>query len=266
VSLEPLDRILRLDGKVAIVTGGALGIGRGIVRRFVEAGAAVVIADSNEPAARAAAEDESRRGGRVLAMKADVGEVNTAATAVRGTVEKFGRLDVLVNNAGIYPFKPALEMTDRDWDRIQDVNLRGAFLFAQAAARQMMAQGEGGSIVNIGSIDSFHPSMVGLAAYDASKGGLRMFNKNFALEVVGPGIRVNLIAPGAIATEGVTGGSTGRTPEEMRATMEQFAAAIPMKRMGEPDDIAKVALILATPIASYMTGAEIVVDGGRLLS
>jgi 2-dehydro-3-deoxy-D-gluconate 5-dehydrogenase len=157
-------------------------------------------------------------------------------------------------------------MSAEEWDRIQDVNLRGAFLFAQAAARQMISQGGGGSIINIGSIDSFHPSMVGLAAYDASKGGLRMFNKNFALEVAPHGIRVNLVAPGAIATEGVGAGTVDGSPERMEENLERFLALIPMKRMGVPDEIAMMTLVLATPIAEYMTGAEVIVDGGRLLS
>jgi len=257
----PLKEILRLDGRVAIVTGGAMGIGRGIVRRFAEAGAAVLIADFDEAAAERVAAEETAAGASVRALHADAGEVGSADAVIQAAVEAWGRVDVLVNNAGIYPFKSALEMSAEEWDRIQDVNLRGAFLFAQAAARRMIEQGGGGSIINIGSIDSFHPSMVGLAAYDASKGGLRMFNKNFALEVAPHGIRVNMVAPGGVATEGVGAGPEAERSEQL----EQFASLIPMKRMGVPDEIALVTLILATPIASYMTGAEIVVDGGRLL-
>ena len=261
----PLSDILRLDGRSVIVTGGAKGIGRGIVRRFVEAGASVVVADFDLAAANVVAVDERGRGGAVLAVHADVGDPAAAAATTKAAVDAFGRVDILVNNAGIYPFKPAMDMTPADWDHIQQVNLRGAFLFAQAAARQMIAQGAGGAIVNIGSIDAFHPSSIGLAVYDASKGGLRMFTKNFALEMAPHGIRVNMVAPGGVETEGVTGGATGQPSAQMAETLKQFAALIPMKRMGVPDDIATVVLALATPIAAYMTGAEVVVDGGRLL-
>ena len=257
----PLSEILRLDGRVAIVTGGAKGIGRGIVRRFAEAGAAVLIADFDEAAAERVAAEETAAGASVRALRTDAGEVGAAGPVIQAAVDAWGRVDVLVNNAGIYPFQSALEMSAEEWDRIQNVNLRGAFLFAQAAARRMIEQGGGGSIINIGSIDSFHPSMVGLAAYDASKGGLRMFNKNFALEMAPHGIRVNMVAPGGVATEGV-----GAGPEVERSEqLAEFAQMIPMKRMGVPDEIALQTLILATPIASQMTGAEIVVDGGRPL-
>lgn len=262
----PLAELLRLDGQVAIVTGGAKGIGRAIVRRFVEAGASVLIADFDLAAAEQAALEESDAGGTVLALHADVGAVDTAQSVVEAAVDQWGRLDILVNNAGIYPFEPALEMSAEEWDRIQNVNLRGAFLFSQAAARRMIKQGGGGSIIHIGSIDSFHPSMVGLAAYDASKGGLRMFNKNFALEVASHGIRSNLVAPGGVATEGVAAGTVGGSKEQMDENIKKFQAVIPMGRMGVPDDIALVTLALATPIANYMTGAEVVVDGGRLLN
>ena len=191
----PIDQLLRLDGRVAIVTGGAKGIGRGIVTRFLEAGATVVVADLDEAAADAVAREARHTGARALAVRADVSEPAAAQATIDAAVAEFGRCDILVNNAGIYPFKPAMDMTAADWDRVQHVNLRGAFLFAQTAARQMIAQGAGGVIVNIGSIDAFHPSGVGLTAYDASKGGLRMFTKTFALELAPHGIRVNMVAP-----------------------------------------------------------------------
>jgi 2-deoxy-D-gluconate 3-dehydrogenase len=131
----------------------------------------------------------------------------------------------------------------------------------------MIEQGSGGKIINVASIDSLHPSMIGLAAYDSSKGGVLMFTKAFALEVAQHGIAVNAIAPGGITTEGTAVPLQGSemSPEEMQAMMNQFAASIPLGRMGEPDDIAKVALFLASPAADYVTGELIVVDGGRLL-
>jgi 2-deoxy-D-gluconate 3-dehydrogenase len=170
--------------------------------------------------------------------------------------------DILVNNAGIYPFRTALDMDVEEWDRVQAVNLRGVFLLSRAFAKAAIARGAGGSIVNIGSIDSFHPSNVGLAAYDASKGGVLMFTRSLALELAPHGIRVNMIAPGGVTTEGVQA-ARGDMPEDMLA---QFLARVPLGRWGEPDDIATMVLVLATPLSAYVTGAAVVVDGGRLLS
>jgi 2-deoxy-D-gluconate 3-dehydrogenase len=170
--------------------------------------------------------------------------------------------DILVNNAGIYPFKPALQMTTEEWDRFQAVNLRGLFILSRDFANAAAARNKQGAIVNIGSIDSLHPSSVGLAAYDASKGGVQMFTRNFALELAPLGIRVNMIAPGGITTEGTAAGQAAM-PADM---MEQFTARIPMARWGVPDDIATMTLVLVTPLSSYVTGTTVVVDGGRLLS
>jgi 2-deoxy-D-gluconate 3-dehydrogenase len=257
MSTIPLTEILSQAGKVAIVTGGAKGIGRAIVGRFAEAGARLVIADVDEESGRKAASDVS--GDFVLT---DMSRESDILNLVRHTVSRHGRVDVLVNNAGIYPFQPALEMTAEFWDRVQSVNLRGLFLLCREFAKEIREQGGGGVIVNIGSIDSLHPSSVGLAAYDASKGGVLMFTRNFALEVAPLGIRVNMIAPGGVTTEGVSEAQRGM-PEEM---MQQFLARVALGRWGEPDDVATMALVLATPISAYVTGATFVVDGGRLLS
>jgi 2-deoxy-D-gluconate 3-dehydrogenase len=175
-----------------------------------------------------------------------------------------GTLDVLVNNAGIYPFAPVLGMTEADWDKVIDVNLKGTFLCAQAAAKQMVAQGTGGVIVNIASIDAYHPSSVGLAHYDASKGGVVMFTRNLALELGPHGIRVMAIAPGGIATEGTRANMVPGV--DIEALMKGFLARIPLGRMGVPDDIGRVALFLASDAAAYMTGSTVFVDGGVLLS
>ncbi len=251
----PLTDILKLNGKTVIVTGAAKGIGRGIAERFAEAGANVVIADIDETAGAAAAEQVGAEFVRTD-MRAEADLKNLVAK----TMERFGGADILVNNAGIYPMKPAMQMTAEEWDRVQAINLRGLFLLCKEFANAAAQRGSGGAIVNIGSIDSLHPSNVGLAAYDASKGGVLMFTRNFALEVAPLGIRVNLIAPGAIATEGT---SVTELPEEI---MRDFIARVPLGRWGEPDDIATIALVLATPMSAYMTGAAVVVDGGRLLN
>jgi 2-deoxy-D-gluconate 3-dehydrogenase len=255
-----------LTGKSAVVTGGAMGIGFGIARRFVEAGANVVIGDVNCASAEEAASKLASGPGRTIAMTADVGDARTGAALVGRCVDSFGSLDIFVNNAGIYPQMPMLEMSPELFDRVYQINLRGLAFCAKAAAARMIAQGTGGKIINIASIDSIHPSMIGLAAYDASKGGVLMFTKNFALEVAQHGILVNAIAPGGISTEGTSKPLSGTmTPDQLRQLMEEFSKQIPLRRMGVPDDIAKVAVFLASSAADYMTGEVVVVDGGRLL-
>jgi 2-dehydro-3-deoxy-D-gluconate 5-dehydrogenase len=255
-----------LAGRSAIVTGGALGIGRGIVNRFVEAGANVLVADLDGDAADRAA-NEVTGPGRAAAMAVDIADDAAGSELVTRCVETFGALDILVNNAGIYPMSPMLQTTPELFDRVYQVNLRGLAFASRAAALRMIEQGGGGKIVNIASIDAFHPSMVGLAAYDASKGGVRMLTKALALELGPQGIQVNGIAPGGIATEGTSRPvqASGMTEEQMRAMTEEFISHIPLGRMGVPDDIATVAVFLASPAANYMTGETVIVDGGRLL-
>jgi 2-deoxy-D-gluconate 3-dehydrogenase len=259
-SPSSLSDLIDLSGRTAIVTGAAAGIGRGIVERLHEAGAQVVLADLDPDAAAAAAEQlEAREPGRALALGADVSDPDDAGRLVERAVEHFGRLDVLVNNAGIYPQATFVDMPVELFRRVIDVNLTGVFLVTQAAVRAMLEQGGGGRVVNITSIDALHPSMIGLAHYDASKHGVWGFTKNIALELAPHGITVNAVAPGGIRTEGAGGGDIS---EEV---LQAFEAMIPLKRMVAPDDIARTVLFLASDLASYMTGTQIVVDGGRLL-
>ncbi|MFI5274732.1 MAG: SDR family NAD(P)-dependent oxidoreductase [Ktedonobacterales bacterium] len=262
-ALPSIAQLFDLSGKTAIVTGAALGIGQAIARRLAEAGAAVVIADIKLDAAQATATAIADRGGQALAMHADASAVEDTQAAVRQAVERFGHLDILVNNAGIFPFAAALELTEAQWDRVLDVNLKGTFFFAQAAAQQMIAQGTGGAIINIASIDGLHPTG-SLAHYDASKGGVIMVTKSLAKELGPRGIRVNAIAPGGIQTPGVATASAPRAATGGEQTSD-FMAHIPLGRIGQPDEIATVALFLASPAASYMTGSLIVADGGYLL-
>jgi 2-deoxy-D-gluconate 3-dehydrogenase len=263
---KPLAEMLRLDGKVAIVTGGARGIGHGIVLRLAEAGASVLIADIEM---NHALKDElfdiphKVGSGKVDLFEVDMANGNCGIDIIEAAIRSFGRVDILVNNAGIYPIQNALDMPAEVWDKIHSVNLRGPFLVSQEFARyirdhQHNGSKGGGVIVNIGSIDSLHPSSPGLAAYDASKGGLFMLTRNFALEVAPLNIRVNLVAPGAITTEGTSTAATA-------AIIEEFKKKIPLARMGVPDDIATVVLTLCTPLTKYMTGSHIVCDGGVLL-
>jgi 2-dehydro-3-deoxy-D-gluconate 5-dehydrogenase len=258
-----------LTGRSAIVTGGAMGIGFGIVRRFLAAGAHVLLADRDEAAATAAAKRLDAAPGRLATIACDVGDEQAGQNMVDRCVQAFGGVDILVNNAGIFPQVPVLKMDMALFDEVIRTNLRGLVSASKAAGLQMVKQGRGGRIVNIGSIDSLHPSMVGLAAYDASKGGVLMFTRSFALEMAPAGVHVNLIAPGGIETEGASkplrgSGLTEAQAEEVRRKF--IATKIPLGRMGVPDDIAKVAQFLASPASDYITGAAIVVDGGTLLA
>ena len=259
------DKLLDLSSKIAIVTGGAMGIGLGIAARLHQAGAKVVIADMNEEAAnKTAAGLNSIRPDSALAVKTDVSLNTDVANLVNRAVETFGAVDILVNNAGIYPFQPLAVMTEDDFMKVINVNLRGVYLTTKMVSDQMIKQGKGGKIINVTSIDALHPSMVGLAHYDASKHGLWGFTKNVALELAEHKIWVNAIAPGGIATPGATPSDPAKI-EAMKAITEAFLKKIPMHRMGEADEIGKVALFLASDMSSYMTGEQILVDGGALL-
>ena len=258
----PLAGLLSMQGKSAVVTGGAKGIGRGIVARMHEAGARVAIVDFDAEAAREAA--AAYPDGRVVAIQCDVGDAGACTAALAAAKEQLGgRLDVLVNDAGIFPFGAAMEMELETFDRVIATNVKGVFVMSREFVK--LCAGAGSAIVNIGSIDSLHPSSVGLAAYDTSKGAVRMFNKAFALEVARAGIRVNMVMPGGITTEGTEALLAGYDPKVVADMMAHHVEKTPYGRMGVPDEIGCVALFLATPGSSYMTGAEVVVDGGTLL-
>lgn len=264
-STLPFEDLLRLTGRMAVITGAAMGIGQAIARRFAEAGAAVVVADIDGEAATQTAKELSASGAEALPVKVDVSSEDEVATLFDAALAWRPELHLLVNNAGIYPASPVLEMTISEYDRVQEVNLRGAFLCSQRAGRIMRRQGTAGSIVNITSIDALHPSGVGLAHYDASKHGLWGFTKNLALELAPHGIRVNALAPGAIDTPGVTNMST-MSAIAADEFLQAFTARVPLRRMGDGDEIARMALVLASDASSYMTGSQVVVDGGYLLT
>lgn len=260
----PLHQLIDLKGKTALVTGGAMGIGFGIAYRLAEAGANVAVADLDEEVGKAAVAALQGTGFQAAFIKTDVSDENQVRAAIDFAVRTYGGIDILVNNAGIYPIIPVLHMEPADFEKILAVNLKSVFLFTKLVAETMIKQGRGGKIINITSVDAVHPSSIGLAVYDASKHGLWGFTKNTALELAPHNIQVNAIAPGSIATPGTGAGKP--TAPEMEATLKKFLAKIPMGRMGDPDDIGKVALFLASDLASYMTGSQVVVDGGVLLS
>lgn len=268
MEVRTIAQLFDLSGKGAVVTGGAIGIGQAIAFRLTEAGASVMIADIDLEAAKESVEEIKARGGKAQAIRADVRSTADAKKAAQATVEAFGSLDILVNNAGIYPLVPLMQVTEELWDKVLDVNLKGSFLYAQAAAEEMIKLGHGGKIINIASIDALKPQEMG-APYNASKGGVVMLTKALALELAPHEILVNTVAPGGINTPGVTTANkafsqaTGIEPDVL---MQGFVQRVPLQRRGEPDDIAKVVLFLASAAADYVTGSLLLVDGGYLLS
>ncbi len=263
IDKAPLSQLINLKGKTAIVTGGAMGIGFGIAYRLAEAGANVVIVDIDETVGNAATIGLRKNGWKVAFIKTDVSNENDVKAATDFAIATYGNIDILVNNAGIYPYISVMEMKAEMFDKVIDVNLKSVFLFTKKVSEIMIKQNKGGKIINITSIDALHPSAIGLAAYDATKHGIWGFTKNTALELAQYNISVNAIAPGGVATPG-----TGITDESIQTNegVQKFIQKVPMKRIGEPDDIGKVALFLASDLSSYMTGSQIVVDGGVLLS
>lgn len=264
-----INNLLNLQDKTAIVTGGALGIGYGISYRLAEAGANVVIANRTLEEGEKAVSILTQKGWKAKAIRTDVSLESDVKTLVEQTVSLFGSVDILVNNAGVYPSIPVSQMTLEDFDKVLSINLKGVFLTTKYCSEQMIKAGKGGKIINVTSIDALHPSSVGLAHYDSSKHGVWGFTKNVALELAPHHIWVNAVAPGGITTEGTKRLQAAMPmPQgvDMNKVMEAFMAKIPMRRMGEPDDIGKVVLFLASDMSSYMTGSQIVVDGGVLLS
>lgn len=257
-----------LTAENAIVTGGALGIGRGIAARLCEAGANVLVSDIDEDAAAATARELDGHEGRAVSAHGDVTDPAAGEAMIAACVNAFGSVDILVNNAGVYPMETILEATPEHFDRVYEINVRGVALCTSAAAKRMVEQGNGGAIVNIASVDGFMPTMVGLAAYNASKGGVVVMTKNMALELGPHGIRVNAIAPGAIVTDGTRRirHERGMNDEEIERSIEQVPPRLPAGRYGTPDDIGLAALFLTSPAASYIMGETLVVDGGFLLA
>jgi len=259
--------VFRLVGKVALVTGGGRGIGEAIALRLADAGAAVAVADVDAQGARRTADQITKAGGRSMALGLDVADAVACGKAVARVESELGGLDVLVNNAGIFPFSPATATTPELWNHVLAVNLSGAFFLAQAAAKAIGRRPAGGAIVNIASVDAIRPTG-NLAHYDASKGGLVMLTRSLALEFAPMKIRVNAIAPGAIDTPGAQAGMaavmpSGANPADLARA---FLARIPLGRMGRPDDIAHAVVYLASPASSYVTGALLAVDGGYLVA
>lgn len=250
----------RLQGKVAAITGGALGIGAACVQRFNDEGAAVAVLDVLDAEGQALVQGLVAQGRRVAYWHCDVSREAEVQAALEAVVARFGTLNVLVNNAGIAgPSKPTHETTEAEWDRVQAVNVKGVF-FGTKHAIPHLRRGGGGSIINLSSI----AGLVGLASvppYHASKGAVRLMTKNDAMQYAPEQIRVNSIHPGYIWTPMVEQ-HLRTTSSDLEAAKAAAAAAHPLGRMGEPDDIAWCAVFLASDEARFVTGAEFIVDGG----
>lgn len=256
-----LTDVLDFRGKVVLVTGGSRGIGAGVALRFARAGAAVLLGYlSAREAAQKVVGRIAAAGGVAEAQRADVGRAQDVERLVSQTVARFGRLDVLVNNAGIYPVSPLLDLDDHEWRRVVDANLTGVHFCTRRAAQAMAANardrgagGESGSIVNISSIEA-SSTAAGHSHYSASKAGVEQYTRNAALELAPAGIRVNSVAPGLIGRPGLA--------EEWPDGVARWLGRVPLGRLGTPEDIADACLFLASPMARWITGVTLTVDGG----
>ncbi len=248
---------MRLKDQVAVVTGAASGIGLACARRFAAEGARVVLADVNTAAGEEAAEALQASGADALFVTCDVGDKAQVDALIDSAVAAFGKLDCVVANAGIVHACDFLELEEADFDRVLRVNLKGVFLTGQAAARQMVAQGKGGAIVNMSSVNAVM-TIPSITPYVVAKGGVNQLTKVMALSLADKGIRVNGVGPGSIMTDMVK--SVNDNPEAMRAVMSRT----PLGRIGDPEEVASVALFLVTEDSSYITGQTIYPDGGRL--
>lgn len=246
-----------LNGKVAIVTGAAKGMGKADAIKLAQAGAKVVLADISLQECQLVVDEIRKIRGEAIALKCDVSKKSEVNSVVIETIKKFGKIDILVNNAGIFPSEPFLQMPEANFEKVIDVNLKGCFLMAQATAIEMAKQ-KYGTIINIASIamGQVGVGFAGLTHYCASKGGMVAMSEAMALELAPLGIRVNCIAPGAIDTPGVS--SSKMDPK----VLEGMLSMVPLKRMGKSEEIANAVLFLASDESSYMTGSTMIVDGG----
>ncbi len=247
----------QLENKVAIITGGSSGIGRTIALAFAREGAAVTVnyVDDDPDEAEDVVKQIEDAGGKAVAVRADVTSQEDVEDLVRKTVEEFGRLDVMVNNAGVEDQMPFLETPLDVWNKVIAVNLTGAWLGCQVAAGRMVEGGEPGRIINISSIHE-ERSMPNNSTYCAAKGGVRMLMRTIAVELAPHGITVNNIAPGAIETP------INENLEAHPDQMEKLLSEIPLGRMGRPEEVAEMALYLASDASAYVTGSTFTIDGG----
>jgi len=249
---------VQLEDKIAIVTGSSLGIGRAIAVAFAREGASVTINYRSHPEqGKEAVEEIEKSGGKAISVQADVSEPEGVKDLIQQTVQEFGRIDVMVNNAGIEQKVPFLETPLEVWEKVISVNLTGVWIGCQEAARQMASQGNGGRIINVSSVHEDLP-MPTNSPYCAAKGGVRMMMRTIAVELAPHGITVNNIAPGAVETP------INKNLDDHPEQRQELISEIPLGRIGRPEDVASVAVYLASDASSYSTGSTFFVDGGMM--
>jgi NAD(P)-dependent dehydrogenase (short-subunit alcohol dehydrogenase family) len=268
VSAKSLGQLVSLAGQTAAITGAARGIGLAIARRMAEAGANLAMGDLDGAAVSdAAAAIETEFGVKAIGAALDVAEEGSIVALADAAVGAFGRLDIWVNNAGIFPGGASVDFLASAWDQVQDINLRGTFLGAREAARRMIAQRpKGGVIINVASVSGFR-GRPGLAAYVASKHGVVGLTKSLGVELGPHDIRVLGLAPTGIVTPGLAArkiDAQGAELERIRQLEKQIAESLPLGRLGVPDDVARVALFCASDLSLLMTGSTLLVDAGAL--
>jgi NAD(P)-dependent dehydrogenase (short-subunit alcohol dehydrogenase family) len=267
VSHLGLAQLLSLEGRVAVVTGGAAGIGAAIASRLAEGGASVLIGDKGifDKAEESAARLAEQSGRRVVGTTLDVTDESSVNECADLAMAEFGRLDIWVNNAGTYPMQPLLEMTAQDWDNVINVNLRGAFLGSQAAAKRMIEAGNGGVIINLASTGSFKASSPGVVHYISAKHGVAGLTKSLAIDLGPHNIRVLAVAPTVIrGTPGNDAARAARSARGLGGDVDAHSARLPLGRTGVADDVGRVAYFCATDLSMFMTGAILPVDAGDL--
>jgi NAD(P)-dependent dehydrogenase (short-subunit alcohol dehydrogenase family) len=263
VSQVALGDLISLKGRCAVVTGGAQGLGKAMVRRLAEAGASVLVGDLKlEQAETAAAEFSQRYGGKIIATRLDVTDTASVVAAANLAVSELGAIDVWVNNAGLYPNIGLLDMTDEVWDQVMAVNLRGVFASCREAARRMINAGHGGVLINVVSTAGFAGVAPGVSAYVASKYGVRGLNRQLAIELAPHDIRVLGVAPTFCETEGNMA-ALAQLPERVRSEISATLTSR-LGRVGVPDDIARVVLFAASDMSMFMTGSTILADAGEI--